>query len=289
MIGAGADDADHGRDRPGWPGCFAATGKDATLTGHRTELWAIAYDLISHNPLTGYGYGAFWVNERFAPSISRSSRAGNRTRPRFPISRRCRRRQSGDRHWRHPRLILTTLSRAFRAWRPAASAMSVCWLVLSILPSMSGWSSCSSYRQHESCPLDDHAGRQPWQNGAAAGPRPQARTAPGIPCPGTPLAGGGGRQARNRRPRHDPERQKHWRNDDCPARPCLRSIWPAPSALPAPALPAMAGDRRDHAGADGAGAGLCLSSPPPPIPPAPRWWLIRASRTRPSGPEARRR
>lgn len=55
---------------------FAATGKDASLTG-RTDLWAIATDLISQNPIGGYGYGAFWVNERFAPQHFEVIRAGN--------------------------------------------------------------------------------------------------------------------------------------------------------------------------------------------------------------------
>ncbi|MEJ6393533.1 O-antigen ligase family protein [Gymnodinialimonas sp. 2305UL16-5] len=36
------------------------TGKDLTLTG-RTELWAIASELIAQRPLLGIGYQAFWV------------------------------------------------------------------------------------------------------------------------------------------------------------------------------------------------------------------------------------
>ncbi len=36
------------------------TGKDVTLTG-RTELWAVALNLISERPLLGVGYQAFWV------------------------------------------------------------------------------------------------------------------------------------------------------------------------------------------------------------------------------------
>ena len=127
---------------------FAATGKDATLTG-RTELWAIASDLISHNPISGYGYGAFWVNERFAPQHFEVLRAGS-SAPSF-----------------HNfiadvgvgtgligiaailALILTTLSRAFRVWRASGSAMSVCWLVLSILPINVGLVEPFLYRQHE--------------------------------------------------------------------------------------------------------------------------------------------
>ena len=36
------------------------TGKDLTLTG-RTELWAVARDLIADRPFLGVGYQAFWV------------------------------------------------------------------------------------------------------------------------------------------------------------------------------------------------------------------------------------
>ncbi|MBF9033143.1 O-antigen ligase family protein [Rhodobacterales bacterium HKCCE2091] len=38
-----------------------ATGKDVTLTG-RTDLWAIARDLIAERPVLGIGYQAFWVH-----------------------------------------------------------------------------------------------------------------------------------------------------------------------------------------------------------------------------------
>lgn len=127
---------------------FAATGKDATLTG-RTDLWAIAYDLVSRAPLNGYGYGAFWVNDRFATQHFQVLRAGSNA-PSF-----------------HNffadvgvgtgligiaailTLILTTLRRAFRAWRASGSAMSVCWLVLSILPVNVGLVEPFLYRQHE--------------------------------------------------------------------------------------------------------------------------------------------
>lgn len=37
------------------------TGKDITLTG-RTDLWAIAFDQISKQPLLGVGFQAFWVH-----------------------------------------------------------------------------------------------------------------------------------------------------------------------------------------------------------------------------------
>lgn len=39
-----------------------ALGRDATLTG-RTDIWAVLVRLISEQPWTGYGYGAFWQTE----------------------------------------------------------------------------------------------------------------------------------------------------------------------------------------------------------------------------------
>jgi O-antigen ligase len=35
-------------------------GKDVTLTG-RTDLWAVAVDMIAQRPWLGYGYGGFWI------------------------------------------------------------------------------------------------------------------------------------------------------------------------------------------------------------------------------------
>ncbi len=40
----------------------ALIGKDLTFTG-RTDIWAIVIELINQNPLSGFGYGAFWVTE----------------------------------------------------------------------------------------------------------------------------------------------------------------------------------------------------------------------------------
>ena len=37
----------------------AGVGKDATMTG-RTDLWAVALEMIAQRPVLGYGYGAFW-------------------------------------------------------------------------------------------------------------------------------------------------------------------------------------------------------------------------------------
>ena len=93
--------------------------------------------------------GAFWVNDRFATQHFQVLRAGSNA-PSF-----------------HNffadvgvgtgligiaailTLILTTLRRAFRAWRASGSAMSVCWLVLSILPVNVGLVEPFLYRQHE--------------------------------------------------------------------------------------------------------------------------------------------
>lgn len=198
---------------------FAATGKDATLTG-RTELWAIASDLISQSPLTGYGYGAFWINERFAPQHFEVIRAGT-VAPSF-----------------HNffadvgigtgligiiailLLILTTLSRAFRAWRDSGTAMSACWLVLSILPINVGLVEPFLYRQHEFMltwvimlgvslnewrrrpqldagdahdappgPIPDATPGQPRHDRPAA-PHHQNRTAPHVPVPAFPPGAG---------------------------------------------------------------------------------------------------
>ncbi|RCW79649.1 O-antigen ligase family protein [Paracoccus lutimaris] len=127
---------------------FAATGKDATLTG-RTDLWSIGAHMIGQSPISGYGFGAFWVNERFAPQHFEVLRAGS-SAPSF-----------------HNFLadvgigtgligiaaililVLTTLRRAFRRWRASGSAMSVCWLVLSILPINVALGEPFLYRQHE--------------------------------------------------------------------------------------------------------------------------------------------
>ncbi len=40
---------------------LAAVGKDATLTG-RTDIWVSILRRVEERPLTGYGYGAFWID-----------------------------------------------------------------------------------------------------------------------------------------------------------------------------------------------------------------------------------
>lgn len=45
------------------------TSRDQSLTG-RLPLWQIVWDYIRARPLWGYGYGAFWLQETFGPSVS---------------------------------------------------------------------------------------------------------------------------------------------------------------------------------------------------------------------------
>lgn len=127
---------------------LAATGKDATLTG-RTELWALAAQQIARAPLTGLGYGAVWVAPDFEALRFAVLRAGA-TAPSF-----------------HDFLAdvgvgtgllgigailatgLTTLARAFQAWRADGSSLSVCWLITALLPINVGLVEPYLYRQHE--------------------------------------------------------------------------------------------------------------------------------------------
>jgi len=41
------------------PTVFSILGRDETLTG-RTQIWDLALDIASANPLLGFGYGSFW-------------------------------------------------------------------------------------------------------------------------------------------------------------------------------------------------------------------------------------
>ena len=49
---------------------FNALGKDATLTG-RTQIWASLFRRIAEQPLTGYGYAAFWEKTSLPAKIVR--------------------------------------------------------------------------------------------------------------------------------------------------------------------------------------------------------------------------
>lgn len=127
---------------------FETTGKDATLTG-RTDLWAIASGEIAKAPLTGYGFGAFWVAPRFESLRFLVVQAGA-TAPTF-----------------HNfmadvgigtgilgiiailALILTTLRRVIGVWRADGSAFAVGCLVTVLMPLNFALVEPYLYRQHE--------------------------------------------------------------------------------------------------------------------------------------------
>lgn len=127
---------------------FAATGKDATLTG-RTQLWALAADQIARAPLTGIGFGAVWTAPGFEALRFEVLRAGA-TAPSFHdvfadigvgtgllgIAAMV-------------ALVLTTLGRAFRFWRFDGGAISVACLVTVLLPIALALVEPYLYRQHE--------------------------------------------------------------------------------------------------------------------------------------------
>lgn len=127
---------------------FARTGKDASLTG-RTDLWAIAGAEITRAPLTGYGFGAFWVADRFEAARFLVLRAGA-TAPSFHnfiadigigtgvlgvIAALT--------------LIATTLRRVFRVWWRDGSAFAVGCLVTTLMPLNFALVEPYLYRQHE--------------------------------------------------------------------------------------------------------------------------------------------
>lgn len=127
---------------------FAATGKDATLTG-RTELWAIAGAEIARVPITGYGFGAFWQVPQFEAQRFEVLRAGA-TSPSF-----------------HNvvmdvgvgtgllgiaavlTLILTALRRTLRFWRADGGALAAGCLATVLLPVNLSLVEPYLYRQHE--------------------------------------------------------------------------------------------------------------------------------------------
>jgi exopolysaccharide production protein ExoQ len=50
---------------------FTSMGKSSDLTG-RDDIWGILLDLLSKNPLLGFGYGAFW--EKYRPLVAAAAR-----------------------------------------------------------------------------------------------------------------------------------------------------------------------------------------------------------------------
>jgi exopolysaccharide production protein ExoQ len=46
-------------------------GKDPTLTG-RTDIWAAIFRQLAHQPLLGYGYGAFWLKDSLPAKFIRA-------------------------------------------------------------------------------------------------------------------------------------------------------------------------------------------------------------------------
>lgn len=127
---------------------FRATGKDATLTG-RTELWRIAYGLASNVPLTGYGYGAFWQMDQFAPERFAVLQAGA-TAPSFHNFMADIMVGTGLLGlFAMFALIGTVLSRSWRYYIASGSALSVGCLVTTLMPLNIGLVETYMYRQHE--------------------------------------------------------------------------------------------------------------------------------------------
>lgn len=127
---------------------FRATGKDATLTG-RTELWAIASDVIAQAPLTGQGFGAFWVMDRFEPERFAVLQAGA-TAPSFHDFMADILVGTGLVGLAAMALLLgTVLSRAVRQWRAEPSAVATACLVTALMPMTVGLVETYMYRQHE--------------------------------------------------------------------------------------------------------------------------------------------
>lgn len=127
-------------------------------------------------------------------------------------------------------LILTTLTRAFRVWRASGSAMSVCWLVLSILPINVGMVEPFLYRQHEfmlgwAIMLGVSLGE--WRSGQ---PRIPEHELP-EPVPGCPRPAGRGKPGTGDDDMIQSAVAKHWHNEDIPreAVPEVGRSRPAPS------------------------------------------------------------
>ncbi|MTH64471.1 O-antigen ligase family protein [Paracoccus shanxieyensis] len=127
---------------------FRATGKDPTLTG-RTDLWGIGLGVAAQSPLTGFGFGAFWAMDRFAPEQFAVVQAGSPA-PSFhnfmidilvgtgAIGLACNLTLLGTVLWRTLRFYLAT------GWALASGC-----LVLTLLPLNVGLVETYLFRQHE--------------------------------------------------------------------------------------------------------------------------------------------
>lgn len=127
---------------------FARTGKDATLTG-RTELWSIAANEIAKVPLTGYGFQAFWVADRFE-SLRFQVLSAGATAPTFHnfIA------DSGIGTGLPGILaifvlVATSLRRSMHVWRIDGSPLAVACLILVLMPVNTALVEPYLYRQHE--------------------------------------------------------------------------------------------------------------------------------------------
>lgn len=128
---------------------FDATGKDATLTG-RTELWSIAFSVASQAPLTGFGFGAFWVMPQFGPERFEVIQAGALTAASFHNFMADIAVGTGLMGLAAMfGLIGTVLSRSLRYYFASGSALSVGCLVTLLMPINIGLVETYMYRQHE--------------------------------------------------------------------------------------------------------------------------------------------
>lgn len=127
---------------------FARTGKDATLTG-RTELWSIAANEIAKVPLTGYGFQAFWVADRFE-SLRFLVLSAGATAPTFHNFIADTGIGTGL-----PgilaifALVATSLRRSLRLWRFDGSPLAVGCLITVLMPVNVALVEPYLYRQHE--------------------------------------------------------------------------------------------------------------------------------------------
>lgn len=127
---------------------FDATGKDATLTG-RTELWSIAATEIAKAPLTGYGFGGFWVAPQFEAQRFEVLRAGATAAAFHDVFADVGIGTGLLGIAAMLGLVLTTLRRTIRFWRLDGGPLAVGCLVTVLLPVGLSLLEPYLYRQHE--------------------------------------------------------------------------------------------------------------------------------------------